>query len=887
MTDILNAIYDYRTEDGFDPSKLFHRKVNKRIIPEYYDTIKEPVALSTIKQKINTRAYRDFKEFVRDFALIPHNAQVFNVPDSGAFQDALVVKEQLEIQLQKLVKDGLISQEVATLPDLGEIPAYEHVPSADRDGEGDDDDDSGDDDGDDDDDQEGGDEEQDGSKKKRRRGRPSKRDTIEDSDGKRARGRPPKLLTPVEARIQAILKGIRKPKGADGNLLIENFDRLPDKAVMPEYYTEVKHPMAYDSLKRKAKRKKYKTLEDFMADVNLIFNNAKSYNTDESQIYKDAVALQIEAGRLYDEERAKPDETFADDEGKIPLPSGVYHNGEHYKVGDWIHLHNANDLTKPIPAQIYRIFRSAEGKPTVNVCWYYRPEQTIHRYDKHFFPNEVVKTGRYRDHSVEEIEGKCFIMFYTRFFKGRPRGLPSGTEVYVCQTRYNEAQPQFNTIKTWASCLPDEVRDKDYEMDMFVQPQRAKKYPSPIAYLLQDDQKETDDYPKATWEAEGAPPKIGAVHRIRSDKDSPPPEPTPPPSARLPTSPQKPIPTPSQTYQSNPAVSRNPALYTPSRPQYPNSAAAAIASQRGLSASYNNPSTPQSSSSSSLRPPPATQSYPSSSNTPGMLHPNSTAIRPTATPNPASASYTTPRPSISSGYPAAPAATGITSGINYRDPPAIEVYTLPDFANFSIPPEIRSRFHRDAADRVLFFSTPPLVGGGGGGGEDKIQSNTTLPRSHSARYLAEKAKRAAALADKGKRSADAMDVDVDDSSAPTAKRVHHNSSSSSHPSSSHPSSSTEVKEKDDDKALILKFFSSHLSESLKGQLSQREMVLLGEWQRRNLSRERNVAGRRRDGGNGGKGDVGGVGGGIGGGVFGGGGGIGGTFRDDVDTRVGI
>jgi chromatin structure-remodeling complex subunit RSC1/2 len=883
MTDILNAIYDYRTEDGFDPSKLFHRKVNKRIIPEYYDTIKEPVALSTIKQKINTRAYRDFKEFVRDFALIPHNAQVFNVPDSGAFQDALVVKEQLEIQLQKLVKDGLISQEVATLPDLGEIPTYEHVSSAGKDGEGDEDDESGEDDGDDDD-EEGGEEEEEGGKKKRRRGRPSKRDTIEDSDGKRARGRPPKLLTPVEARIQAILKAIRKPKGADGNLLIENFDRLPDKAVMPEYYTEVKHPMAYDSLKRKAKRKKYKTLEDFMADVNLIFNNAKSYNTDESQIYKDAVTLQIEAGRLYDEERAKPDETFADEEGKMPLPSGVYHNGEHYKVGDWIHLHNANDLTKPVPAQIYRIFRSAEGKPTVNVCWYYRPEQTIHRYDKHFFANEVVKTGRYRDHSVEEIEGKCFIMFYTRFFKGRPRGLPSGTEVYVCQTRYNEAQPQFNTIKTWASCLPDEVRDKDYEMDMFVQPQRAKKYPSPIAYLLKDDQKETDDYPKAQWGAEGAPPKIGAVHRIRSDKDSPPPEPTPPPSARLPTSPSKPIPTPSQAYQPSSAArpeSRNPALYTPARPQYPNSAAAAIASQRGLSTSYN-PSTPQPATNSTLRPPTASQSYAS---TTGILHPNNaSSTRPTsATPNPATA-YTTPRPALHSAHsssttPAAP--------INYRDPPAIEVYTLPDFANFSIPPEIRARYQRDAADRVLFFSTPPLLRGGGGGGSSSSEANSSvaigahLPTRHSARYLAAKAQRAAAASTsetKKRRANDAMDLDCDiddegqvDSTAsasasaavaaPASKRPHHSSSSSSQ----------KRQESQEDENLILRSLSAHFAAAIEGQLSEREIGILGSWQKRKNAQSE---GRMRGGGGWGR---------MNGGVHAG---VEGVFRDDVDTRVG-
>ena len=123
-------------------------------------------------------------------------------------------------------------------------------------------------------------------------------------------------------------------------------------------------------------------------------------------------------------------------------------------------------------------------------------------------------------------------MFYTRYFKGRPRNLPDGMEIYVCKDRYNEAQHQFNTIKTWASCLPDEVRDKDYEMDLFEHTRKTKKYPSPIAYLLKDEQKETDDFPKVQWGADGAPPKIGAVHRRpRTEKDSPPPEPTPAASA--------------------------------------------------------------------------------------------------------------------------------------------------------------------------------------------------------------------------------------------------------------------------------------------------------------------------------------------------------------------
>ncbi|KAK5126249.1 hypothetical protein LTR85_010484 [Meristemomyces frigidus] len=727
MLRMLNAIYDYRTQDGFDPSKLFHRKVNKRVIPEYYETIKEPIALSTIKQKINSRTYSNFSQFVRDFALIPHNAQVFNRPDSGAFQDALVIKEQLEKQLQHLVEAGTITKELATLPDLGEIPTYEDVPMPDAEGEAVVEEDSSDEEGEEDDDDDG-EEDEDGKRKKKRgpRGLSSiaKREAAEDVEGtgKRARGRPPKLLTPMEARIQAIVKGMRKPKNQRGQLMIKDFDRLPDKAAMPEYYAEVKAPMAYDILKRKVKRKKYRSVEEFMTDVNLMFNNAKQYNTDDSTIYKHAVALQVEAGRLYDIERAKPDDTFADEEGKIPMPNGILHNGELYKVGDWVHIQNPNDLTKPIPAQIYRTYKNPNGQSMVNVCWYYRPEQTVHRFDKHFLPNEVVKTGRYRDHHIEEIEGKCFIMFLTRYFKGRPRGLPTGMEIYVCEARYNETQHQFNKIKTWASCLPDEVRDKDYEMDLFDHPRKMKKYPSPIAYLLKDEQKETDDFPKVQWGAEGAPPKIGAVHRRpRGERDSAPPEPTPPPPPKAPTPAPRPMAPSQPSYggtpvQPQPHVPRGPgrpplSSYTASHPQ-----------------SYSQ----QPAQSPAPRPPSAVQ--PSST-------PQAPQSQPATLPRPAAPTPSYQQPAASTIPPAPSTFAPRPNTANYRDPPPIEVYILPDQANLSIPTEVREQYQRDELGRVLFFTAPPVA----------TETANIAAGGHSIRYLAEKARRKETLEKKRKQ----------------------------------------------------------------------------------------------------------------------------------------
>ncbi|GAM89344.1 hypothetical protein ANO11243_073810 [Dothideomycetidae sp. 11243] len=703
MLDVLNYVYDFRGEDNHDPSKIFHRKVNKRLLPDYYDIIKEPIALSTIKSKVNAKEYLTFQDFVRDFALVPHNAFVYNLPDSGAYQDALVIKQLLEEQLKKLVDAQTITETDGQLPYLGEIPAADEQAVDDED-----EDEEEEDDDDDEPDEELGDE----PPKKRGRGRPRKSSIIkreaaaakeeknDDPETRKKRGRPPKVLTPTEHRIQTVLKGIRKPKNDDGQALIANFERLPDKTVMPEYFQEIKNPVAYDVLKRKYKRKKYPTLDHFMRDVDLMFENAKQYNTDESEIYKDAVRLQAEAHRLADEVKARPDTEYVGDEGRIPMPEGILHNGELYKTGDWVFIQNANDLTKPIPTQIYRTYQDAQGGKWLNVCWYYRPEQTVHRFDKHFFEGEISKTGQYRDHRIDEIVGRCFIMFVTRYFKGRPASIAPGTEVFVCESRYNEEKHTFNKIKTWASCLPDEVRDKDYAMEQFPTPRRMKKYPSPITYLLKDEQKETDDLPKPEWGADNAPPKIGAVHRRPKD----------PKTANM-TNQQSPVRPSSSQRQSYPGVlpqqyqqqagSPGSALQTrPYQPQQQYTANASLQSQQSR------PSQPQ-------------QIQPQ----PGSI-PSNPYLRADAS--------------------------------SYRGPAPPEVYVLPDAANYSIPVEIRGLFQRDEADRVLFFTVPPSYSEDetpkalhpfkDAAGRAVDSGNTKL--GHSARYLAAKSRRAAELAKK-------------------------------------------------------------------------------------------------------------------------------------------
>ncbi|KAJ2898428.1 uncharacterized protein MKZ38_003935 [Zalerion maritima] len=512
LFDLVLFMQDYK-EDDREIAGPFHKIVNRRLLPEYYEVIKEAVAFSTIRNRLTRKMYKSKAEFVRDCALIFHNAQVYNRPGSLIFKDAGHLREVYNTELQKLVDEGILIAQEAVLPDLGGLPSPEPTPPPEEKKEADEEDDDEEDEEDEDSEDE---RPKRGGRRKPRPSRGAKAEQDEEEDGHRKRGRPPKVLTPMEARIQALLKGVRRFKDDDGELQIRHFEKLPDSKAHPEYYEVVKTPVALDTIKKRAKRKKYKNLDEALQDMEVMFENAKKVNAEGTGVYNDAVELQKQARIITDQEKNKPDDDFRDEHGKLPL-SAVEHKGETWKVGDWVHIVNPNDPSKPTVAQIYRIWQDANKQRWINACWYFHPYQTVHHVDKRFFENEVVKTGQYRDHMVQEIVDRCFVMFITRYNKGRPRGLPVDKTVYVCEARYNEDNCRFNKIKTWASCLPDEVREKDYEMDLFDMPRKLKKNPSPIKHLLNAEAKETDPLPRATYRRNEAPPLIGAVHKRPRD----------------------------------------------------------------------------------------------------------------------------------------------------------------------------------------------------------------------------------------------------------------------------------------------------------------------------------------------------------------------------------
>ncbi|KAF3188544.1 hypothetical protein TWF225_003493 [Orbilia oligospora] len=614
MKSVLDTIISYKDENENPIAEVFMDVVNRRAFPDYFQIIKNPIALRNVLNKLKQKRYPNFKTFINDCSRVFHNAKTYNRPSSQIYKDAVTLEGVLLEELKKLTKleNPVITEEEAVLPDLGPLPTTDSE-GEDEEGEGDagaeeedgsndgsgDEEEEEDEDEEDEDDEEAEDEDEemedadaikndpdngseDGASRTRRSSRRSAKkitdtgdDDDDDDDEKKPRGRkepkrrgrPPRVDAPFECRIKSILKGIRKYKTDDDGPRHAAFEKIPDPKISPEYHRAIENPIAIDTLKKKVKRRIYRTVEEFMDDVYLMFDNAIRYNEDNSQVHRDAIFLKAEAKKIFDLEMEKDDSSYIDPSSKSSSDRDpvafIEHNGDTFSIGDWIELVNPLDDKKPIVAQIFRTFKKrSDGKLGINVCWYYRPENTVHRVNKRFYENEVAKTGQYRDHDVQDIIGRCFVMFYTKASRGRPIG-SQGKNIYICEARYNEEKRLFNRIKTWKSCIPDEIRSRKDDTELWQKQVPLKKFTSPIKHLLPSDAKMGDKPPTATWVRDDAPPQGAVFLGERRSVDSPSPEPTPPPKPKSPTPPPPPPPQAAPATQPRPQSTRRTTVAQP------------------------------------------------------------------------------------------------------------------------------------------------------------------------------------------------------------------------------------------------------------------------------------------------------------------------------------
>lgn len=476
---------------------VFQELPPRKELPDYYKVITRPMALDAVKSRAKNGKYTVFADFLRDLAQIFHNAKLYNLKRSLVHADACALEKVLNAELVRLHETKVCRE--TELPAVGD-EAPEGSGDEDEAGSSDNEDDNL----------------QTPKPKKLKISIKSEAtpaaaagstedDRTSPSTAKK-RLRPPNVESPDETRMKNILRSLRRVQ-RDGDTLFEPFEKLPDVKEYPDYYEHIKNPMSLALVKKNVKRKLYcvpNGMDHFKQDVRTIFANAQFYNEDKSDIHQAATYFLTQLDDIISIEVARPDSDFANVEpqekssaqtgGMVKLArkgvAKILQRGEEYKVGDWVYLENPNDPPFPIIAQIFRTWQNSDGQYWVNVCWYYRPFQTVHRADKLWYDREVVKTGQYRDHSAQELIGHCYIMYVTKYVRGRPREWTGADEdLWVCENRYNEEAVTYNKIKAWKSCVPEESREQcsNFEMELFPDVRPPKKFLSPLLHLMPED----------------------------------------------------------------------------------------------------------------------------------------------------------------------------------------------------------------------------------------------------------------------------------------------------------------------------------------------------------------------------------------------------------------
>ncbi|KAK9760993.1 ATP-dependent DNA helicase Snf21 [Basidiobolus ranarum] len=112
MTRLFQQLYD-TVENCIDPEEddrqrclLFLELPSKKIYPQYYIMIQQPIAMNIIKKRMKTSFYKTVLQFREDFHLMFNNARYFNEEGSWVYIDANKMQEAFDSKFQELCPNG-------------------------------------------------------------------------------------------------------------------------------------------------------------------------------------------------------------------------------------------------------------------------------------------------------------------------------------------------------------------------------------------------------------------------------------------------------------------------------------------------------------------------------------------------------------------------------------------------------------------------------------------------------------------------------------------------------------------------------------------------------------------------------------------------------------
>ncbi|XP_026162564.1 polybromo 1, like isoform X4 [Mastacembelus armatus] len=261
LEQLLEAVVSHTDPSGRLVSELFQKLPSKVHYPDYYAIIKEPIDLRTIAQRIQIGYYKSVSAMAKDIDLMAKNAKTYNEPGSQVFKDANTIKKvfiqrKTELEHAEPTKSSLRIRNR-------------------RSGQGD---------------------RLSGVNVALQYGSESEDDPVLSGsvcyDEGESEAESQSSSMEISNPIFQLYEAVRGARNSQGQVFSEPFQQLPSRREYPDYYQQIKQPIALQQIRAKMKNGDYENVEQIEADLSLMFENAKRYNMPNSSIYKRAFRLQ-------------------------------------------------------------------------------------------------------------------------------------------------------------------------------------------------------------------------------------------------------------------------------------------------------------------------------------------------------------------------------------------------------------------------------------------------------------------------------------------------------------------------------------------------------------------------------------------------------------------
>ncbi|EDQ85398.1 uncharacterized protein MONBRDRAFT_34273 [Monosiga brevicollis MX1] len=310
--------------------ELFIDLPPRDMYPDYYEIIATPICINDLKQRVREPEYF-LEDLMRDIRTMFDNAFTYNSPGTIVFDDALALLETAENMLTRFLDEEAADE--AKMASKKKKKARPILPSSPRLGLPD--------------------------------GNSPPSNIIPITGASYAcqnrsyyTGPSPRtphtslktLLPLFVAQIRRLLNAIRSARNEeDGYDLAEPFLELPDRKQWAIYYQVIQKPISLEQIEDHLQKAKYANLDAALADLDLMFDNATTFNQADSELYQ---ALAHETVARLKQERAQTSLAAAS-----PAASGQASQGPPIKI-------RLTNLQRPGATTNAEAKSSASAEPT-------------------------------------------------------------------------------------------------------------------------------------------------------------------------------------------------------------------------------------------------------------------------------------------------------------------------------------------------------------------------------------------------------------------------------------------------------------------------------------------------------------------------------------------